>query len=322
MPCSTAMQIKGTVVLKTNAASDDAPEEVQFLAVAFSSTNDIVQSQDPKKPWCYHSSRDVMLQQAQEMKKAGILDIFGLGGPAVELVIPGTPWPQGADFQGDQTQDVGCHLTLFCKKPEPDAVSPDLEKAKAMVGREVICTMLPPEEDGVKILVGAESNDMKTGICYYLSVAFDDTVPNQLREEVGLPRDPNQVFHQSIAGLAPAWQTMHPKSQLYRSMHQSFKDQIDLLRDFQIFRKGLRDFQGFNADHVTQWTTHALQSAAMGRRNVPQAVTMQNAAAYKSALPDASAQAELLTSMAEKMASEEDMLQRCMSAKDTQSATI
>ena len=42
------------------------------------------------------------------------------------------------------------------------------------------------------------------------------------------------------------------------------KKLMDLENDFQVFRKGMGSFVGFNADAVTGWSTHAARSAAIG----------------------------------------------------------
>ena len=135
-----------------------------------------------------------------------------------------------------------------------------------MNGRHVKLTFLPPEK-GIKILVGSEHNDMETGICYYINLICDDNsmqLANDIKVEVGLKADITQHFHLALAGAAPAWQQVHPKSVLYSQATDEEKKFMDLENDFQVFRKGRGSFVGFNADAVTGWSTYAARSAAIG----------------------------------------------------------
>ena len=267
-----AWELSGRIVVKTDCGigfNTGVEEEVVFIGAAFFDKG-LVESDDPSKPWCYDGSRDTLLQLAQTLCEAGYLDEFGLVGPAVKYVIPGIPYPKGSDNKGDQKHDVGGHVT-FSSRPGNAAngapyTTPNLAKAKKMNGREVKLTFLPPSK-GIKILVGSEHNDMETGMCYYINLLCDDNsmkLANDIKVEVGLKADITQHFHLALAGAAPAWQRVHPKSVLYSQATDEDKKCMDLENDFQVFRKGKGSFVGFNADAVTGWSTHAARSAAIG----------------------------------------------------------
>ena len=269
---NAAWELSGRIVVKTDrgiGCNTGVEEEVVFIGVAFFDKG-LVESNDPSKPWCYDGSRDTLLQLAQTLCDAGHLDEFGLVGPAVKYVVPGIPYPKGSDNRGDQQHDVGGHVT-FCLRPGNAAngapyTTPDLAKAKKMDGRQVKLTFFPPAK-GIKILVGSENNDMETGICYYINLICDDNstqLANDIKVEVGLKADITQHFHLALAGVAPAWQQVHPKSVLYSQATDEKKKLMDLENDFQVFRKGMGSFVGFNADAVTGWSTHAARSAAIG----------------------------------------------------------
>ena len=270
-----AEQLVGRIVVKTDrgvGCHADIGEEVVLMGVAFFAEG-LVKSNDASKPWCYHASRDALLDMARDLCDKGHLNIFGMDGPAVKLAIPGIGFPMGADLTGDQTQDAGGHVSIYVRSPEAATgapyTPPDLTAAKQLVGHEYTFTLLPPEQ-GLQILVANESNDMKTGLCYYLAVTFDKASTaqaNVIKALVGLAADTTQTFHISIAGLAPAWQPVHPKSLLYRAADNEQKRKMALEEDFQVFRKGSDGFLGFNADAVTGWTTYALRAAAMGKES-------------------------------------------------------
>ena len=273
----SGQQLVGKLVIKTDhgvGCRAEVEKEVVFMGVAFFAKG-LVESEDASKPWCYHASRDALLQMATTLRAAGHLQMFGVDGPAVKLAIPGTPFPLGTDFLGDQTQDAGGHLTLYVRPGwaanGAPYTPPDTEAALQMVGQQHTFTLLPPEE-GLKVLVASEGNDMKTGVCYYLGVTFADSgtaTANKIKAAVGLPADSTQRFHLSIAGLAPAWQPVHPKSLFYRTTGKHQQETLKLQDDFQLFRKGSEvfNFVGFNADGVTGWKTYAAEAAAMGKEN-------------------------------------------------------
>ena len=200
----------------------------------------------------------------------------------MKLAIPGIPFPLGSDFTGDQRHDTGAHLTFWSQPGSAGNGSPytppDLTTALQIEGQEFTFTLLPPEE-GLKILVASESNDMKTGVCYYLSMSFDDIstkIANDIKLSVGLQADLTQNFHLTVAGIAPSWQAVHPKSLVYRRANKRQRESMNPEEDFEVFRHGFKrwkteegmSFVGFNADAVTSWSTHASQAAAMGQENV------------------------------------------------------
>jgi hypothetical protein len=265
----------GTLVIKTDkgvGARSDVSEEVVHMSLAFY-PGEVIESEDPQHPYCFHSSRLAMLELAENLRRDGCLAAFGLDGDAMKLVIPGIPFPLGNDFQGDQREDVGGHLSLYNRpanaKDGDDYSPPDLLASKKLEGETYTLTLDPL---GTHILVASESNDMKTGCAYYLGVSFDDestaTVVD-IQTSLGLPVNRTQRHHMSLAGLAPAWQPLHPKSLRYRSMDGERKVKTNLQNDFQIFRKGdtTQRFIGFNCDSCTGWTTHANASANLGKNN-------------------------------------------------------
>ena len=166
--------------------------------------------------------------------------------------------------------------------------SPDLAKALKMKGQQVKLTLLPPPE-GIKIYCGSESNDMETGICYYIALTPDDNgskVCRDLKTLAGLEVDARQGFHLSLAGVAPAWQKVHPKSKTYRNATDEQRKLMNLQEDFRVFRRGIADgftgwsthvarwisqagppmdFAGFNADGFTGWSTPVARCAAAGQ---------------------------------------------------------
>ena len=85
----------------------------------------------------------------------------------MKLAIPGIPFPLGSDFTGDQRHDTGAHLTVWSQPGSAGNGSPytppDLTTALQIEGQEFTFTLLPPEE-GLKILVASESNDMNMKI--------------------------------------------------------------------------------------------------------------------------------------------------------------
>ena len=277
---ASANQLTGRVVVKTDRGvgwRDDVDKEMALIAIAFCDDKQVVESDDHSKPWCYHESRDNLLLMANALRAAGHLEQIGFDGPAVKLAIPGIPIPQGIDATGNQAEDIGPHLTLWVR-PASAAngtayMPPSLELAVKLTGEEVTMRLLPPDK-GLMILVAGESNDMKTGACYYLCNIFDDDgtkTANSIKERIGLQADATQKFHVTIAGLAPSWQEVHPKSLIYRSAPEEQKRIMNLEEDFQVFRKGgvsgVESFGGFNADAVTGWSTYASQAAAMGQEN-------------------------------------------------------
>ena len=167
--------------------------------------------------------------------------------------------------------------------------APDLAKARKIEGKQVTLTLLPPPE-GIKILYGSESNDMETGICYYIALMPNDKGSKACRELktlAGLEVDARQEFHLTLAGVAPAWQKVHPKSKTYRSATDEQRKLMNLQEDFRVFRRGIADgctgwsthvarwiisqagapmdFVGFNADGFTGWSRHAALCAAAGQ---------------------------------------------------------
>ena len=111
-----------------------------------------------------------------------------------------------------------------------------------------------------------------------------------------------------------------------------------LKEDFQVFRKGVGNFVGFNADEVTGWSTHAARSAVIGQENLiiskslakleteqasaerndmiadlnrkrktlseelgyPKSISNNDAKKLKSALPDIAAQTQIMATFAAK----------------------
>ena len=166
--------------------------------------------------------------------------------------------------------------------------APDLAKALEIEGQQVEITLLPPPE-GIKILCGSESNDMETGICYYIALKPDDNgskVCRELKTSAGLEVDARQEFHLTLAGVAPAWQKVHPKSKTYRSATEEQRKLMNIQEDFRVFRRGIADgmsgwsthvarwisqagppmdFVGFNADGFTGWSTQMARCAAAGQ---------------------------------------------------------
>ena len=277
----------------------DVAKQVVFIGIAFSDASaeqpasdagaDLVDSDDSSKPWCYDKSRENLLELANEIRKAGQLQAFGLDGPAVKYAIPGIPYPKGSDDTGNQKHDRGGHLSLWTKPGNGAPYkAPDLAKALEIEGQQVKITLLPPPE-GIKILCGSESNDMETGICYYITLTADDNgskVARNLKTSVGLDVDARQEFHLTLAGAAPAWQKVHPKSKTYRSATDEQRKLMNLQEDFRVFRRGIADgmsgwsthvarwisqagppmdFVGFNADGFTGWSTHVARCASAGQ---------------------------------------------------------
>ena len=280
---------------------DASAEQVVFIGIAFAFSDasaeqpasdagaDSVDSDEPSEPWCYDKDRKNLLELAKEIRKAGHLQAFGLDGPAVKYAIPGIPYPKDSDGTGNQKHDRGGHLSLFTKPTNGAPYkAPDLAKAREIEGKQVTLTLLPPPE-GIKILCGSESNDMETGICYYIALMPDDNgskVCRELKTLAGLEVDARQEFHLTLAGAAPASQKVHPKSKTYRSATDDQRKLMNLEEDFRVFRRGIADgmsgwsthvarwisqagapidFVGFNADGFTGWSTHAALCAAAGQ---------------------------------------------------------
>ena len=85
-----------------------------------------------------------------------------------------------------------------------------------------------------------------------------------IQASLGLPVDPTQEFHISIAGIAPAW-APHPKSVAARqdpSMKALFEKQCTILR-----HGDGSNFTGFNDDQATNWTTHHMLVMSHSKRN-------------------------------------------------------
>ena len=256
----------------------DVAKEVVFIGIAFSDASaeqpasdagaDLVDSDDSSKPWCYDKSRENLLELANEIRKAGQLQAFGLDGPAVKYAIPGIPYPKDSDGTGDQKHDRGGHVSLFTKPTNGAPYkAPDLAKVREIEGKQVTLTFIPPPE-GILILCGSESNDMETGICYYIALMPDDNglkACRELKDLAGLEVDARQEFHLTLAGAAPAWQKVHPKSKTYRNATNDQKKHMNLQQDFQVFRRCIANFVGFNADDVTGWSTHVARCAAAGQ---------------------------------------------------------
>ena len=302
MSLSSSCELSGHIIVKTDRTSGydaNVAEEVVFMGIAFSDASaeqpasdagaDLVDSDDPSEPWCYDKSRENLLELAHKIRKAGHLQAFGLDGPAVKYAIPGIPVPKDSDGTGNQKHDRGGHLSLWVKPGNGAPYKPpDLAKALKMKGQQVKLTLLPPPE-GIKIYCGSESNDMETGICYYIALTPDDNgskVCRDLKTLAGLEVDARQVFHLSLAGVAPAWQKVHPKSKTYRNATDEQRKLMNLQEDFRVFRRGIADgftgwsthvarwisqagppidFVGFNADGFTGWSTHVARCAAAGQ---------------------------------------------------------
>ena len=217
MSLSDTFELSGHIVVKTGRGigyHESVDEEVVFIGVAFSDASaaqpasdasaGLVESSDPSKPWCYDKSRENLLELAHKIHKAGHLQAFGLDGPAVKYAIPGIPYPKDSDGTGNQKDDKGGHLSLFTKPTNGAPYkAPDLAKAREIEGKQVTLTLLPPPE-GIKILCGSESNDMETGICYYIALKPDDNgskVCRELKTSAGLEVDARQEFHLTLAGV-------------------------------------------------------------------------------------------------------------------------
>lgn len=264
-----------TVIVRTDSGvglrAEVAQEVVHIsLAIDGDEAAGIKYSQNPTAPWAYHSSRDGALRMAQELMDSGRLAACGVSGCALQLVIPGIPFPLGSDFQGDQEQDAGIHMSIYNRpgnaKEGVAYQPPDLEGALALAGNRVQFGV----EESVKILNGSEANDLKTGLCYYVSISCDQRATdkaNEIQRLVGLPVDSTQRFHLSIAGIAPSWLACHPKSAYARSADQELKKQ--LAQDYRTLRRGdaALDFAGFNDDTNTGWTTYADTCAQWAREN-------------------------------------------------------
>jgi len=239
-------------------------EEVTHISLAvFGSEKDpkIIHSSDPRKPSAYHSSREAALEIAKKLKPH--IDNIGFAGPCLELVVPGIPF--------DQEQDAGMHLSIY-NRPGAAAngvnyTPPDLEKAKSLLGREAEFAV----EGDIKILNGSEANDMKVGGCYYVSLSCGQAATdaaNEFKALLGLPEDPTQKFHLSVATIAPSWMPFHPKSAFALSEHGQ-EPLKQIAEAFKILRHGdsAVDFPGFNNNEITGWTTHAKTTAEWGREN-------------------------------------------------------
>merc|ERR1712194_972103 len=126
-------------------------------------------------------------------------------------------------------------------------------------------------DDGIKILNGSDANDIKVGGCYYMSIGCDQRATdgvNEVREALGLPADPIQRFHFSMAVISPSWMPCHPKSAFARS--DKGQASLQKMQDaFTTFRHGHSDsgFAGWNSNTVTNWTTHSNTLAEWGKSN-------------------------------------------------------
>ena len=133
-------QLKGRIVVKTDCGVGcraHVDKEVVLIGVAFFAEG-LVESDDASKPWCYHASRNALLDMAKVLRDEGHLNVFGMDGPAVKLAVPGAPFPLGTDFTGDQSQDAGGHLTIYARAANAASgapyAPPDLASALQMVG--------------------------------------------------------------------------------------------------------------------------------------------------------------------------------------------
>merc|ERR1712232_149056 len=99
--------------------------------------------------------------------------------------------------------------------------------------------------DGVKMLNANPANDLKTGVCYYVSISCDQRAVDEAKAiqlELGLPVDETQKFHLTIAGFAPAWIQCHPRSARAKSV-----DVHELTEAYRVLRRGDGlGFPGFN----------------------------------------------------------------------------
>merc|ERR1719162_1225653 len=93
----------------------DVAQEVVHMSLAVDGDEiaGIKYSDGSNTPWAYHSSRDGGLRMARDLMNSGHLAACGFEGSALQLVIPGIPFPLGADFQGDQEQDAGLHVSIY-----------------------------------------------------------------------------------------------------------------------------------------------------------------------------------------------------------------
>ena len=282
MPFTSSWELSGSIVVKTERTTgyDASAEEVVFIGIAFDFPDasaeqpasdagaDSVNSEEPSEPWCYDKNRKNLLELAKDIRKAGHLHAFGLDGPAVKYAIPGIPYPKDSDGTGDQKHDRGGHVSLFTKPTNGAPYkAPDLAKVREIEGKQVTLTFIPPPE-GILILCGSESNDMETGICYYIALMPDDNglkACRELKDLAGLELDARQEFHFTFAGVAPAWQKVHPKSKTYRSATDGQRKLMNLEEDFRVFRNGIGSFAGFNADGFTGWSTHVARCATAGQ---------------------------------------------------------
>ena len=300
MPFTSSWELSGSIVVKTECTTgyDASAEEVVFIGIAFDfpdasaeqpASDAGADSVNSEEPWCYDKNRKNLLELAKDIRKAGHLHAFGLDGPAVKYAIPGIPYPKDSDGTGDQKHDRGGHVSLFTKPTNGAPYkAPDLAKVREIEGKQVTLTFIPPPE-GILILCGSESNDMETGICYYIALMPDDNglkACRELKDLAGLELDARQEFHFTFAGVAPAWQKVHPKSKAYRSATEEQRKLMNLEEDFRVFRRGIADgmsgwsthvarwisqagppmdFVGFNADGFTGWSTQMARCAAAGQ---------------------------------------------------------
>jgi hypothetical protein len=254
-----ATRYSATVIVKTDRGvgfrADVAQEVVHMsLAVDGDEIAGIKYSDGSNTPWAYHSSRDGGLRMARDLMNSGQLAACGFEGCAQQLMIPGIPC--------DQQQDAGLHMSIYNRPWNAhqgvDYQPPDLEKALALAGTQMEFGV----EGGVTILNASEANDLKTGVCYYVSISCDQRATdkaNEIQSEVGLPVDVTQKFHLTLAGLGPSWIQCHPKSAFATSADQQEHLESELAKGYKVMRHGDAefDFEGFNDNLNTGWTTHA-----------------------------------------------------------------
>jgi hypothetical protein len=176
----------------------------------------------PDRPYKYNSNREIGYEIIKTLEAAGRLKSLGIKGVAQKLAISGLPFPFSAKnlipWQGDQTKDVGLHVSLYNQPPSGQYgakyTPPTKEDVAALAETLGMCTITTK---GLVMLNGSELNDDKAGGTYYVGLAATDAttqLARSARQMLKLKVDLTQKFHITSAVVMPAWLNHRKAGQL------------------------------------------------------------------------------------------------------------
>jgi len=213
-------------VMGPGVGLNEGQEEIIHVSIALRTKDGkgvlVSSGGQPDRPYKYNSNREIGYEIIKTLEAAGRLKSLGIKGVAQKLAISGLPFPFSAKnlipWQGDQTKDVGLHVSLYNQPPSGQygakytpPTREDVEALAKALGTAQITTR------GLVMLNGSELNDDKAGGTYYVGLAATDAtteLAREARKRLNLKVDLTQKFHITSAVVMPAWLNHRKAGQL------------------------------------------------------------------------------------------------------------